>query len=79
LPFVLSTLLFLMVFVGLGVSLWPYALPYSATFWEASSSVPTLIFLGVGTVTVLPIVLAYLGYAYWVFRGKIAQGRTYSD
>jgi cytochrome d ubiquinol oxidase subunit II len=79
LPFVLSTLLFLTVFVGLGVSLWPYALPYSATFWEASSSVPTLIFLGVGTVTVLPIILAYLGYAYWVFRGKVAQGRTYSD
>jgi cytochrome bd ubiquinol oxidase subunit II len=78
-PFVLSILLFLVLFVGLGISLWPYAIPYEATVWEAASSVPTLIFLGVGTVIVLPVILGYLGYAYWVFRGKVRPGSGYSE
>lgn len=77
-PFVLSMLLFLTLFVGLGTSLWPYALPYRATVWEAASSVRTLVFLGVGTVIVLPVVLCYLGYAYWVFDGEVRPSSGYS-
>jgi cytochrome d ubiquinol oxidase subunit II len=53
----------------------PYAVPYAVTLWQAASSTPTLEFLGVGTVVIVPIILAYLGYAHRVFRGK-TQGGT---
>jgi cytochrome bd-type quinol oxidase subunit 2 len=69
-PFLFSIALFLLAFLGLGISLWPYALPYTAT---AASSRPTLVFVGVGTAVVVPIVLGYLAFAHWVFRGKNAD------
>lgn len=77
LPFLLSVALFLLALLGLGISLWPYAVPYSLTLWQAASSPPTLVFLGVGTIVIVPIILAYLGYAHWVFRGKTTAGTGY--
>jgi cytochrome bd ubiquinol oxidase subunit II len=69
-PFVLAIALFLLGYLGLGISLWPYAVPYAATLWEAASSPPTLAFVGIGTAVIVPIVLGYFAFAYWVFRGK---------
>lgn len=69
-PFLLAITLFLLAFLGLGISLWPYAVPYAATLWQAASSPPTLAFVGVGTAVIVPIVLGYFGFAHWVFRGK---------
>jgi cytochrome d ubiquinol oxidase subunit II len=77
LPFLLSVALFLLALLGLGITLWPYAVPYSVTLWQAASSTPTLEFLGVGTVIIVPIILAYLGYAHRVFRGKASAGTGY--
>ncbi|MGH7040224.1 MAG: cytochrome d ubiquinol oxidase subunit II [Stellaceae bacterium] len=77
LPFLLSIALFLLALLGLGITLWPYAVPYSLTLWQAASSLPTLIFLGIGTAIILPIILLYLGYAHWVFRGKTTPGAGY--
>jgi cytochrome bd ubiquinol oxidase subunit II len=74
LPFLLSIGVFLMAYTGLGVSLWPYAIPESVTIWQAAGSRDTLIFLGIGTAIVLPITLAYLAYAHWMFRGKVSSG-----
>ncbi|HXJ02420.1 MAG TPA: cytochrome d ubiquinol oxidase subunit II [Micropepsaceae bacterium] len=74
LPFLLSIGLALVAYAGLGVSLWPYAIPESVTIWEAAGAPDTLIFLGVGTAAILPLTLAYLGYAYWTFRGKAGSG-----
>jgi cytochrome d ubiquinol oxidase subunit II len=74
LPFLLSILLVLMGYAGLGISLWPYAIPQSVTIWQAAGAPQTLIFLGVGTAIILPVTLAYLGYAYWTFRGKVGVG-----
>jgi cytochrome bd ubiquinol oxidase subunit II len=78
LPFLLSIALFLLALLGLGITLWPYAVPYSVTLWQAASSTPTLVFLGVGVVIIVPIILAYLAYAHWVFRGKVRAGTGYS-
>lgn len=78
-PFVLSIVLFLLALLGLGISLWPYAVPYSVTLWQAASSTSTLIFLGIGTVVILPIILLYLAYAHWVFRGKSSGGGYGTD
>ena len=76
-PFLLSVALYLLAFLGLGISLWPYAVPYHATLWEAASSPPTLIFVGIGTAIILPIVLAYGAFAFWVFRGKVGGDAGY--
>jgi cytochrome d ubiquinol oxidase subunit II len=74
LPFLLSAGLFMVAFTGLGISLWPYAIPYSVTIRQAAGSTDTLAFLAVGTAIILPITLAYLGYAHWIFRGKVSTG-----
>jgi cytochrome bd ubiquinol oxidase subunit II len=76
-PFVLVIALFLLSFLGLGISLWPYAVPYAVTLWQAASSPPTMAFVGVGTAVILPIVLGYFGFAYWVFRGKTTPDAGY--
>jgi cytochrome bd-type quinol oxidase subunit 2 len=50
---------------------------YSADLWQASSSEPTQIFVGVGIAVILPIILAYLAYAHWIFRGKTSSQTGY--
>jgi cytochrome bd ubiquinol oxidase subunit II len=69
-PFLGSIVLFLLALSGLGVSVFPYAVPWRITLWQAASSTPTLDFVGVGVLVILPIILAYLAYAHWIFRGK---------
>jgi cytochrome bd ubiquinol oxidase subunit II len=78
-PFLLALLLFLLAFLGLGISLWPYAVPYQATLWQAASSPATLVFVGIGTAAVLPFVLGYLAFAHWVFRGKTEGHAGYGE
>ena len=70
-PFVLTLLLFLLTFAGLGVSMWPYIVPVSVTIWDAATDRSSQIFMLVGVGILLPIILAYTGYSYWVFRGKV--------
>lgn len=77
LPFVLTLGLFLLCYIGLGVSLWPYAAPPSITIWEAASAPSSLIFLLLGTLIMLPIILFYTGYSYFIFRGKVRSGEGY--
>jgi cytochrome d ubiquinol oxidase subunit II len=68
--FVLALVVFLLGFAGLVISIWPYVVPRHVTIWDGASDLQTLIFVGTGTALIMPIVLAYQGYAYWVFRGK---------
>jgi len=77
-PFLGSIALFLLALAGLGISLFPYAVPRSLTIWQAAASEPTLEFTGVGVAIILPITLAYLAYAHWIFRGKVREGEGYS-
>jgi len=76
-PFLFSIALFLLALSGLGISLFPYAVPWQVTIWQAASSTPTLEFVGVGVLVILPIILAYLAYAHWIFRGKVRAGEGY--
>lgn len=68
--FLLGIGVFLLGFIGLVVSLWPYVVPREITIWEGVADPETLAFVGVGVMFIIPIVLAYQGHAYWVFRGK---------
>ena len=70
-PFLASLALFVLCFIGLGISFFPHLVPNSVTIWEAAAPDNSLSFLLVGAAVLLPLILAYTGYAYWVFRGKV--------
>ena len=70
-PFVLALVLFGLCFIGLGICMFPYIVPTEITLWEAAAPRNAQIFMLVGAGILIPIILAYTAYAYWVFRGKI--------
>ena len=76
-PFLLSLGLFLMNYIGLGISTWPWLVPFEITFRQAAAAPESQSLLLVGTVVMLPIILAYVGYCYYLFRGKSSHEATY--
>jgi cytochrome d ubiquinol oxidase subunit II len=68
---------FVLCFAGLGISLWPMMVPPSISIWQAAAPPESQAFLLVGTIVLLPIILGYTGYAYWIFRGKVKPGAHY--
>ncbi|MBH9536147.1 cytochrome d ubiquinol oxidase subunit II [Novosphingopyxis sp. YJ-S2-01] len=72
-PFLLSLALFLLGMAGLGVSMWPHIVPPAITIWDAAAPESSQIFMLVGTAIIMPIILIYTGFAYWVFRGKTGE------
>jgi cytochrome d ubiquinol oxidase subunit II len=71
---VASIPLFALSFLGIAISLWPMIVPGHFTLWQAASPESTQAFLLVGTLVLLPVILFYTGWSYWVFRGKVQQG-----
>lgn len=76
-PFVVSLGLFLTSYIGLGISLFPMMVPPSITIWQAAAPVESLRFLLVGTAVLLPVIIGYTAYSYWVFKGKTKSGEGY--
>jgi len=72
-PFLLSLGLFLLGTIGLGISMFPYVVPDSVTIWDAAAPESSQVFMLVGVVLVMPLILAYTAWAYWVFRGKVGS------
>lgn len=70
-PFLSALALFVFSFIGIGVSFYPYIVPPTLTIWDAAGPDESLGFLLIGAVVLIPIILAYTAYAYWVFRGKV--------
>jgi cytochrome d ubiquinol oxidase subunit II len=77
LPFFLSVIIFTFCYFGLAVSLLPYVVPYKMTFYEAAASTKSLSFLLIGTAIILPVILCYTYYSYYVFRGKVSHEGLY--
>jgi cytochrome d ubiquinol oxidase subunit II len=71
-PFWLSAILFLSAYLGLEAALYPYAILPDITIYDAASPTKTLVFTLWGVAIILPFVLSYIAYSYWVFRGKVA-------
>jgi len=69
-PFFTSIALFLLGYIGLCISLYPWIVPFKFTIWEAAAVSTSQSFLLIGAVILLPIILSYTGYSYFVFRGK---------
>jgi cytochrome d ubiquinol oxidase subunit II len=76
-PFVYAVLLFSLSYLGIAISLFPMIVPHHYDLWQAASSPDTQIFLGVGTLFLLPVILVYTGWSYWVFRGKVRADTGY--
>lgn len=76
-PFILAVILFLLSYVGLIISIFPWIVPFAFTIWDAAAVATSQSFLLIGTVFLLPIVLIYTGYNYYVFRGKMDDEDTY--
>lgn len=76
-PFVAALVLFLLSYLGIAISLWPYIVPRTYTLWQAASSGGTQAFLLIGTLVLLPVILLYSGWSYWVFRGKVRHDIGY--
>ena len=70
-------MLFVLSFTGIAISLYPMIVPYHFTLWQASSSERTQAFLLIGTLVLLPVILMYTGWSYWVFRGKVRADLGY--
>ncbi len=73
-PFLCALGLFLLSYVGLAISLYPMIVPPSISIWDAATHPSSQKFLLVGAAILIPIVLAYTAYVYWIFRGKITAG-----
>jgi len=76
-PFLLSLGVFLTAYLGLGISLWPFAVPFAITFRQAAAAPASQSLLLVGTVILLPLVLGYSAYCYYLFRGKASHETAY--
>ncbi|KAB7624139.1 cytochrome d ubiquinol oxidase subunit II [Alkalilimnicola sp. S0819] len=76
-PFVATMVLFLLFYIGLLISMWPYAVPPHYTFWDAASAPGSQLFLLLGFLFVIPFVLGYTAWTYWVFRGKVRRDGGY--
>lgn len=70
-PFRLVILLLTTCFVGSVVSLYPYIVPYQLTFLEAAAPEESLRFMLFGLILLLPVLIGYTGYTYYIFRGRV--------
>ncbi|AOM39740.1 cytochrome d ubiquinol oxidase subunit II [Xenorhabdus hominickii] len=76
-PFLSALLLIFMGFSGLGISIWPNIIPPFISYEEAASPPQSLGFMLVGALFIIPIILTYTFWSYYVFRGKITHEQGY--
>ena len=76
-PFFLTLALFALSYAGLGISMYPYIVPQSITIWQAAAPENIQLFMLVGVAVLIPLILGYTSWAYWVFRGKVRSGSGY--
>ncbi|WP_449433224.1 cytochrome d ubiquinol oxidase subunit II [Pseudomonas putida] len=76
-PFVLTLVLIFLGYSGLGISLWPNIVPPSISLWDAASPPQSQGFMLVGTLFIIPLILGYTFWSYYVFRGKVTHEDGY--
>ena len=76
-PFLMSVGIFLMCYLGLTISFYPWMVPFHYTIWQAAAAGPGLSLMLVGVIPLLPLILAYTGYCYYIFRGKTDHEHMY--
>ena len=76
-PFIASLALIFLGYTGMAISIWPHIVPPAISIWEAASPPASQGFALVGTLFILPIILMYTAWSYWVFRGKVKADAGY--
>ncbi len=76
-PFFLSIGVFLTGYLGLGISFWPWLVPFAVTFRQAAAAATSQTFMLVGTLIILPVILTYTAFCYYLFRGKASHKGYY--
>ncbi|MCC6948127.1 MAG: cytochrome d ubiquinol oxidase subunit II [Bradyrhizobiaceae bacterium] len=76
-PFLATIALFLLGYLGLVISNFPYLVPPTLTVWQTAAAPASQIFMLIGTVFLLPIILGYIAFVYWLFWGKVREGEGY--
>lgn len=76
-PFWTSLSIFLMGYLGIGLSIYPWIIPFHYTVHEAAASGPGLSLMLVGVVPLLPLILGYTAFSYYIFRGKSHHEHMY--
>ncbi len=76
-PFFASVGIFMMGYAGLAISIFPWIIPFKYSIWQAAASGPGLSLMLVGVVPLLPLILGYTGYSYYIFRGKASHEHAY--
>lgn len=76
-PFMMTLSVMALGYVGLGVTLWPNVIPPSVDIWEASSPASSQGFALVGALLIIPTILTYSAWTYYVFRGKVTAEDGY--
>jgi cytochrome d ubiquinol oxidase subunit II len=77
LPYLATVFIFLCTYISILVYIYPYIVPYQLTYQEAGTSAMTLVFGLIAAVIMIPVLLVYTGYAYYVFRGKVKEKLSY--
>ena len=76
-PFMLTLALIFLGFSGLGISIWPNIIPPSITLWQAAAPASSQAFMLIGGLLIIPVILGYTFWSYYVFRGKIKADEGY--
>src|SRR5690606_25668709 len=76
-PCLLTLALIFLGYSGLGIRIWPYIIPPAISIWDASGPPQSQGFALVGALLIMPIILMYTGWSYYVFRGKVRHGEGY--
>ena len=76
-PFLLTLFLLLLGYSGFAISLWPNIIPPSVSIREAAAPPESMGFTLVGALLIIPVILAYTAWSYFVFRGKVKPGEGY--
>jgi cytochrome d ubiquinol oxidase subunit II len=72
-PFLWTLALFGLSLAGLGISIWPDVIPGRVTIWQAAAPYESQLFMLVGALVLIPLILGYTIWSYWVFRGKVGE------
>ncbi|ARP85742.1 cytochrome d ubiquinol oxidase subunit II [Bordetella genomosp. 9] len=76
-PFICALALVFLGYTGLGISLWPHVIPRTVSIWDAAAPPQSMGFALVGALLIVPIILMYTAWGYYVFRGKVRRGDGY--
>jgi cytochrome d ubiquinol oxidase subunit II len=76
-PFLATIALFLLGYLGLVISSFPYLVPPSLTVWDVAATPASQIFMLLGTLLLLPMIIGYIVFIFWLFRGKVREGESY--